>query len=163
MYKEYLGEKANELPSSGLLFPLNVKIKNSENGATSEVVRTLLAVDDEKNSMTFLGDIPEGPTARLMKANIERFINGAQNAAALSTNNLNKKNVDLAILISCVGRKLVLKGRVEEEVEVVQAELGKDVMLSGFYSYGEISPLTPSAKQCQLNNQTMTITTFKEE
>jgi hypothetical protein len=68
---------------------------------------------------------------------------------------------DLAILISCVGRKLVLKQRVEEEVESVRNVLGARTVLSGFYSYGEIAPFLPSAK-CELHNQTMTITTFAE-
>jgi hypothetical protein len=67
----------------------------------------------------------------------------------------------LALLISCVGRKLVLQQRIEEEVEGVQDTLGQETILAGFYSYGEISPFNPAAK-CELHNQTMTITTFSE-
>jgi hypothetical protein len=43
----------------------------------------------------------------------------------------------------------------------VRDVLGGAPVLAGFYSYGEISPFTPSAK-CELHNQTMTITTLRE-
>jgi hypothetical protein len=56
---------------------------------------------------------------------------------------------------------MVLKQRIEEEVEGVRDVLGDKTVLAGFYSYGEISPFTPEAK-CELHNQTMTITTFAE-
>jgi len=46
-------------------------------------------------------------------------------------------------------------------VEGVREVMGDRCALTGFYSYGEISPFTPRAK-CELHNQTMTITTFLE-
>ena len=109
--------------------------------------------------MTFAGDIPEGGTARLMKANFERLIDGAQVAAQVAT--LPGMAPEFAILVSCVGRKLVLKQRIEEEVEAVRDCLGGDGAIAGFYSYGEIAPFAKGAR-CELHNQTMTITTFAE-
>jgi hypothetical protein len=159
LYKEYLGELASELPGSGLLFPMRLNYQTS--GGQVEVVRTLLAVDEEEKSMTFAGDMPEGVEATLMKANFDRLIDGAYGAAKMTTEN-SSDEPDLAILISCVGRKLVLKSRVEEETEAVQAVLGENVKMAGFYSYGEICPVAATQKQCRLHNQTMTITTFKE-
>jgi hypothetical protein len=67
----------------------------------------------------------------------------------------------LAILVSCVGRKLVMGSRVDEEVEAVGEVLGNNSILTGFYSYGEISPFTPGAS-CKLHNQTMTVTCLGE-
>jgi hypothetical protein len=96
-----------------------------------------------------------------MKANFSRLIDGAVDAAKTCYNALDAREPDLAILVSCVGRKMVLKQRTEEEVEAVRDVLGNETILTGFYSYGEISPFTPSAK-CELHNQTMTITTFLE-
>jgi hypothetical protein len=157
LYKKYLGEHAKELPSSGLLYPLSLRI--AEN--TTPVVRTILAVDENEKSMTFAGDVPEGAYARLMKANFDRLIDGAIGAAKVTSGMLASSPAELAILISCVGRKLVLKQRVEEEVEGVRDVLGRQPVLAGFYSYGEISPFTPNAK-CELHNQTMTITTLSE-
>jgi hypothetical protein len=124
-------------------------------------VRAILGIDRERQSMTFAGDIPEGSYARLMKANFDRLIDGAVNAAQCGYRALGDVPPQLAILISCVGRKLVLKQRIEEEVEGAREVLGPDAVFAGFYSYGEISPFTPGAK-CELHNQTMTITTFAE-
>lgn len=157
LYKRYLGDHVNDLPSSALLFPLQVRSKDDEYG----VVRTILGINESDNSMTFAGDMPEGMYARLMKANFERLIDGAATAAQSSYETIGSVTPDLAILISCVGRKLVLKQRIEEEVEAVREVLGEKTVLSGFYSYGEISPLNPSTK-CELHNQTMTITTLSE-
>ena len=159
LYKTYLAEHSAQLPASGVLFPLC--IRNPQAGADEAVVRTILGVNEADQSMTFAGDIPEGSYARLMRANFERLIDGAQDAAEATQALDDLAESELAILISCVGRKLVLKQRVEEEVEAVQEVLGEETVMTGFYSYGEISPFTPAAK-CELHNQTMTITTFSE-
>lgn len=162
LYKRYLGDQAKDLPSSGLLFPLNLVLKK-EDGSSVEVVRTLLAIDEEKQSMTFAGDLPVGSSVSLMKVNFEKLVNGAKGAAGMSREAFAGSSPELAILISCVGRKLVLKEKIEQETEAVRKELGDGPVITGFYSYGEISPVAPTEKQCQLHNQTMTITTFKEE
>jgi hypothetical protein len=156
LYKQYLGESAAGLPATALLFPLSLRMTGQENG----IVRTILGVDEKEQSLIFAGDVPEGSYARFMKANFERLIDGAQGSARISKGEKGE-SPDLAILISCVGRKLVLKQRIEEEVEAVREVLGEGTLLTGFYSYGEISPFTPNAK-CELHNQTMTITTFSE-
>ncbi len=157
LYKEYLGEHAAGLPASGLLFPLSVRNEVEGTG----VVRTILAVSEKDESLTFAGDVPVGSIARLMKANFDRLVDGAVGAARTSATPLGSSSPELAILISCVGRKLILKQRIEDEVEGVREVLGPKAALTGFYSYGEISPFTPDAK-CELHNQTMTITTLSE-
>lgn len=157
LYRDYLGEHAADLPASGLLFPLTVRTPDND----EPVVRTVLAIDDERQTMTFAGDLPEGAYARLMKANFDRLIDGAADAARTTHATLREREPDLAILISCVGRKMVLKQRVEEELEAVRSVVGPRTTLAGFYSYGEISPFTPNAR-CELHNQTMTITAISE-
>ena len=157
LYKQYLGEHAKGLPATGLLFPLSIRDESGE----APVVRTILSVDEAAQSMTFAGDIPEGSYARLMKANFDRLIDGATSAARTSHGAIGSGDTELALLISCVGRKLVLKQRIEEEVEAVRDVLGQGATLAGFYSYGEISPFTPGAR-CELHNQTMTITALSE-
>jgi hypothetical protein len=111
--------------------------------------------------MIFAGDMPQGSCVRLMKANMEKLVEGAAKAAEIALKEMGGAEPDLALLISCVGRKLVLKQRAEEEVESVREVLGKNTALTGFYSYGEICPTMPG-DICELHNQTMTITTFKE-
>ena len=155
LYKEYLGPYVDELPGSALLFPLSIKIGDDN----SNLVRTILSIDETKKSMTFAGNLPVGSMVRLMKANFEKLINASTDAATASMHE--KKSPDLAILISCVGRKLVLQERTVEEVEAARKIFGDDTTITGFYSYGEISPFNPNTK-CELHNQTMTITTFTE-
>ncbi|HQP51988.1 MAG TPA: FIST C-terminal domain-containing protein, partial [Syntrophorhabdaceae bacterium] len=103
----------------------------------------------------------EGAYARFMKANFERIIDGSNGAAKETQNVLGFVPAELAILISCVGRKLVLRQRTEEEVEAVRDVLGRQTFMTGFYSYGEIAPFG-YASDCALHNQTMTITAFTE-
>ncbi len=158
LYKKYLGDHAANLPASALLFPLSMMLEDKE----TSVVRTILAVNEQDGSMTFAGDIPEGSFVRLMKASFDRLIDGANDAAEMAQISLKNSHPDLAILISCVGRKLVLKQRIEEEVEAIRQVLGDAPALTGFYSYGEICPLKPFESHCELHNQTMTITVFKE-
>lgn len=158
LYKQYLGEHAEGLPATGLLFPLTVRTPNSD----TTLVRTILGVDEKENSLTFAGNVPTGNYARFMRANFSRVVAGAEDAASKSLENRTNNPAQLAILVSCVGRKMILKQRTEEEVEAVREKLGPNTPITGFYSYGEISPLTPSAS-CELHNQTMTITTMWEE
>ena len=158
LYKKYLGNHAADLPASALLFPLKLTIKETE----TSLVRTILSVNETDGSMVFAGDIPQGRYVRLMKASNDGLIEGASGAADMSNLSLKNPDPDLAILISCVGRKLVLKQRVEEELEIVHDVLGKNTCMTGFYSYGEISPIKPFENHCELHNQTMTITVFKE-
>lgn len=157
LYKTYLGDEAKNLPSSGLLFPLKLELQTPT--GTEEIVRTILAVDEKNQSITFAGDIPEGATVQLMKANFERLIDGAKTAATMSLQN---NDSELALLISCVGRKLILNDQVGRELDTVKKAIGEQATITGFYSYGEISPASATSKQCLLHNQTMTITTFTE-
>jgi hypothetical protein len=157
LYKTYLGEHARELPASALRFPLMLRGATGEQG----LVRTILGIDEDGKSMRFAGEMPEGSYARLMRANFERLIDGAHGAARTALQTLGGGEADLAILISCVGRRLVLQQRVEEEIESVREVLGMRPALAGFYSYGEICPTAPTAG-CELHNQTMTITTLGE-
>jgi len=153
LYKRYLGERAEELPGSALLFPLCII-----NDDGTQLVRTILNIDETNGSMTFAGNLPQGSKVQFMMANFDHLIEGAEMAAA---ENDGLKSPSLAILISCVGRRIVLGQRTEEELDAVIERIGDDTIYCGFYSNGEISPLKDSVT-CALHNQTMTITTFKE-
>ncbi|MBC8768138.1 FIST C-terminal domain-containing protein [Arenibacter sp. BSSL-BM3] len=156
LYKSFLGDMAKDLPGSGLLFPLSMRDEDNQ----IPVVRTILAVDEKSGSLTFAGNIPQGSYVRLMKANIDRIIGGAEQSA-ITTKGSTENQHQLAFLISCVGRRLVMKQLVEEEVEAVNDVFDNDIYTTGFYSYGEIAPFDKFSP-CTLHNQTMTITTFSE-
>ncbi len=156
IYKRYLGAAdAEKLPASALLFPLFVTLP----GTDEQVVRTILSIDNATGNMTFAGDIPEGSKVRFMRANFDKITNAASIAANEALDDT--RDPEFALLISCVGRKLILQSRVEEEVEAVADVFHHKTLIAGFYSYGELSPLVTGGA-CQLHNQTMTITTFSE-
>ena len=156
LYKRYLGEHAKDLPGSALLFPLRVYQADNEKGA---VVRTIVGVDEERQAMIFAGDVPQDYRAQLMKGNFDSLIDGAAEAAQLADAEI--KGERAAILVSCIGRKLLLGQRIAEEVEVIGDLLGPNTAVAGFYSYGEISPHSES-HFCELHNQTMTVTVLGE-
>ncbi len=156
LYKKYLGDKAKELPSAALLYPLNVTTSENE----QSIVRTILNINEADNSMILAGDIPESSKVQLMMTNIDNIANASERAAmqAIETRT---RPPELALLVSCIGRKLVLDQRVEEEIEEVVAVVGEDTVICGFYSYGEIAPFH-GENSCKLHNQTMTITLISE-
>lgn len=158
LYKKYLGKYASELPSSALLFPISIKSENTDNF----IVRTILSIDEQSKSMRFAGNIPQGSVVRFMKSNFDRLIDAAGEASDISLANLGKKiKPDVAFIVSCVGRKLVLSNRAEEEVEAAFDHISKDVNAIGFFSYGEIARQYEQ-KISRLHNQTISVTTLSE-
>jgi hypothetical protein len=156
IYKKYLGDKSKELPGAALLYPLNVKSLNEK----QSIVRSILNIDETNNTMILAGDIPENSKVQLMMTNVDNIANASEQAARQALS-LRANKPELAMLVSCIGRKLVLDQRVEEEIEDVIEIVGKDVTVSGFYSYGEIAPFHGEIS-CQLHNQTMTVTLISE-
>ncbi len=156
LYSRYLGDRAEDLPGSALLFPL--AIRSEEQGVDAAVVRTILGVNTENASMTFAGDMPIGWKAQLMRASFDGLIDGAENAGA--SLGAGRQGPGLCIGVSCVGRRLVLGQRTDEELEVVVDLLPDGSTLSGFYSYGELAP--GLSGRCELHNQTMTLTLLRE-
>ena len=157
LYKEYLGDRAHGLPATALLFPLALR---SSSGDTKRVVRTVLGVNEEQQAMLFAGDIPEGSLAQLMKANFDRLIDGAALVAQETVARFEMVPPVLSLAISCVGRRMVLGERSDEELDVTLEQLPPNTRQIGFYSYGEISP--HGTGHCDLHNQTMTLTTISE-
>jgi hypothetical protein len=161
LYERYLGPtEAEALPGSALLFPIQV---HDAERPDSAVVRTVLAVDREARSMTFAGDVPQGWTAQLMRGNFDHLAAGAAEAARQARSGLGATDDDrrFSILVSCIGRRLLMGQRTTDEAEAAGAELGPESLRLGFYSYGEISP-HPNSGRCELHNQTMTVTTLAE-
>ncbi|HEY4241025.1 MAG TPA: FIST N-terminal domain-containing protein [Kofleriaceae bacterium] len=154
LYRKYLGDRAAELPSSALLFPLGV---GDSLDAPHRVVRTVLGVDEAAQSMTFAGDVPAGHFVKFMRASSDRLVLGARGAGQAARDH--HAGPVLALAVSCVGRRVVLGERTEEELDAVQEILPPGAIQVGFYSYGELSP---HDGRCELHNQTMTLTLISE-
>lgn len=157
IYTRYLGEMARDLPSSGLRFPLSIRPSEQD---VLPVIRTVLAVDATTQSLTFAGDVPQGSFCRLMKTEVDALIDGSGMAADAAKSATEGKS-SLCLVVSCVGRRLVLGQLTEEELDIVRARLGPEAAITGFYSYGELAPFS-NVVGCQLHNQTMTLTTLSE-
>ena len=162
IYKRYLGDYAAQLPASGLLFPWSVLGSDAQ---AEGITRTLLGISEADGSLIMAGDIPQGGKLQLMHASVDALVDAAEQAAETAAhtaaNPPSTPDQALALLVSCVGRKLVMGARVDEEVEAVGQMLGQHTTLAGFYSNGEISPHIHSTN-CKLHNQTMTITLLSE-
>ncbi|MBV8621013.1 MAG: FIST C-terminal domain-containing protein [Curvibacter sp.] len=158
IYKRYLGEHARGLPGSGLLFPFLMEDPAQEGEG---LIRTILAINEADGSLTLAGEVRQDSFLKLMQASTDRLIDGAERAAELARASWAPESAELAILVSCVGRKMIMGNQVDEEVEAVSGLLGPRAVLCGFYSNGEISPLGREGA-CQLHNQTMTITVLEE-
>ncbi len=162
LYKTYLGDLANRLPGSGLLFPLSVHA--DEPGAPT-LVRTILAVDEEAQSLTFAGDMPQGAIARLMRTSVDRLVDSAESAVGQALSQTGRTEGGgspvLAVSVSCIGRRLLMGERTDDEVEAVALRLPPGSAHVGFYSYGEVAP--GHGSDCaELHNQTMTVTVLTE-
>lgn len=156
LYKNYLGDKAKDLPKSALFYPLSIR----ETKDAQPIVRTILNIDHRLNTMTLAGDVPQGAKVQLMMSSVDDIANGANMAGQLAMKG-RVKNPELALLVSCIGRKLVMDQRTEEEIEEVKSVIGEKVFVAGYYSYGEMAPFFEKGP-CKLHNQTMTLTLFSE-
>lgn len=156
LYEDYLGEFIKDLPKSGLPFPLNIRSKSGD----KEVVRVMMGINEDK-SLFYAGDVPQGSIVRLMKTNVNNLVEGSEQSAS-SINPYNDKP-SLALVVSCSGRRAVLKQMVDEELMVIGEKLGKNTHLCGFYSFGELAPFSDNLQECKLHNQTMTLTVIYED
>ncbi|MFN0187470.1 MAG: FIST signal transduction protein [Bacteroidia bacterium] len=155
IYNQFLNTHMPSSEGQSLLFPVSIK----SNDTQPSVFRKIKTINEDEKSITFDGVVPEGSYIKMMKANFDSLINGATAAAKHSAKNIAKP--DLAIVISNVGRKIILSKRIEEEVEVIREVLGESTAITGFYSYGDISFVKGDAKSA-IQNQSMTITTMRE-
>ena len=158
IYKRYLGDYAKDLPASGLLFPFEML---GEDRSALGLIRTILGVDEAAGSLILAGNIVDCGYLRLMHASTDSLVDGAVAAAEEAFRPGTDAGESLVLLVSCVGRKLVMGTRVDEEVEAVAAVFGPQACIAGFYSNGEISPMR-DLLTCHLHNQTMTITHIAE-
>jgi hypothetical protein len=158
LYKRYLGSFSEELPGSALLFPLALL---QEDPTEAPLVRTILSIDEANKSMIFAGDVPKGARVRLMRAGLQELVDAAGEVATEARTNIRQKP-DFAMVMNCVGRRLVLGHRADEEIESIRSGLDPETPLVGFYTYGEFSPAHRAGISCDLHNQTVVLTIFEE-
>lgn len=160
LYKEYLGDKASDLPASGLLYPF--AIMDSEKTDAVGLIRTILDIDEDNNSLILAGDLNVGQHVCLMHANTDELVDGAEDAAKEAASAGTTTNDSAIICVSCVGRKLLMGDDTEDELDAVKSVFKDNAHTIGFYSYGEICHFQDTGEP-ELHNQTMTITYITED
>lgn len=156
LYNKYLAEKAENIMVSRLAYPLNV----IQPGKDYAIVRTILDIETTDGSIVLAGNCAQDSRAQLMMGSVHGIVQGAEQAAKYAMQG-RKNNPQLAILVSCMGRKAIMGQRVEEEIELIQEIIGAHVPVTGFYSYAEMAPVH-DRYECEVHNQTMTLTLFSE-
>jgi len=156
VYKEALGENAQYLPDNGLKFPFGIMTDSCEKDG---LIRAVLSIDEAAGAIELAGDIQDEKRIKFMRATSAELVHGAQQAAEKIQTAVTSSS--LIFCISCVGRKLIMGEAVDDEIVAVQETLQSSDNLVGFYSHGEIGPFF-SKKDCQVHNQTMTVTVLSE-
>ena len=117
-------------------------------------------MDHERKSITLAASIPEGRAITLTTASRGDIIKGAKIAAEQARESLGGKTPQALLMFSCVGRKIVLGRRVDEEVAAVRDVFGESVPILGFYTYGEIGPIDKKKKELastKFHNETVVL------
>jgi len=96
-----------------------------------------------------------------MRTTNERLVLAAGVAIGRASERLPVDRPALVVSVSCLGRRLLLGERTDEEVETVLEGVPRGSAHVGFYSNGEIAAGAEGAPS-ELHNQTITITTFCE-
>ena len=157
LYKDFLGDLATKLPAVASHFPLSV-FRNANSDEV--VVRFVLGIDEAEQSITLAGDIPEGCQVQLSRANREDLLQGSMMAAVDVMAEATSQTPVLNLVVSCIGRRLVLGEQTDEELEASLEQLPEGSSQVGFYSYGEISSV--ERRRCDMHNMTLTLTTLSE-
>jgi len=158
LYEQYLGRCAAALPASASHFPLSVY---RERQRDAPIIRYVLGIDRERRSLRFAGDVPRGSIVQLARAGREDLLKAADEVAGACHAEGVGSGAMLMLLVSCIGRRIVLGEQVEEEIELLAEGLSEGSSQVGFYSYGEIAG--SSIVPCDLHNMTLALTTISEE
>jgi hypothetical protein len=158
LYRQYLGRYASGLPEAASHFPLTVF---RQAGDLQGVIRYVLGIDSDRQTIDVAGDIPTGSLVQLSRAGRSELLEGAFHAARDLGDALPADVPVLALVVSCVGRRHVLGEQTEEELEPVATLLRPGSALAGFYSFGEIS--ASPGERCDMHNMTLTLAALWEE
>lgn len=136
-YRFYLGPLASETPE----FPLAI----FEEGNEQFYVRTVQKINEQKRSLLFSGAMPEGSCIQITEASREQLLEGAKESIIQAIDNFTGATPEVALVFSCAARKSILGTKTKEEFQLIQPCAENRFPIFGFYTYGEISPITATA------------------
>jgi len=138
LYQHYLGESIADNRAMLGTFPLAVHEQDSD----LFYLRVASKLDAETGYMKFSGDVPNGSCVQLTQAMRHQVIQGVNKSVLDAMNRYPGEQPEIALTFSCTGRKMALGSKTYLEIERVMDLLGKKTKVSGFYTFGEIAPLT---------------------
>ena len=142
VYEDHFGTdvveelKNDVLAKLAISYPLGIHMEGSE----EMLIRDPLTVD-EKGSITCAAEVPEGSEIRLMVGHRNEAIKAAREASQKVVRDIENKEPKAVLIFNCVARKKLLAEYSSEEIRVIQENVGNEVPLLGFYTYGEQAPL----------------------
>jgi len=146
LYKEYLGEEADQLTKEPLsTISLNYPLGFEVEGSKEVIIRTTVSATKE-GSLTCAGPIIKEGKVRLMVSEIDEGIEAARNISKDALSQIKNKKPKLAIAFNCICRYKLFGPTKQKEILAIKEVIGKDVPLIGFYSHGEIGPLDSKNK-----------------
>lgn len=147
-YRRFLGETAE--PSAD--FPLAIL---DAVGAVQCIRAPNGSFDPHLGSIAFFAEVPEGASVQITQADREGILDGCTQSITRACEGYPAgKTPEVALLISCASRKMLLGTRINEESRIVKSVIGHDIPVCGFYSYGEIGPREGSEGIARFHNQT---------
>ena len=163
IYEDYFGKDAQELIKEPIArmaytYPLGMSVEGSDELLIRDPV-----IANEKGEITCAAEIPEGTQVRLMIGDRGRAIKAAQEAAQTAMGSLEGHAPKLIMVFNCMARNKLLGVHCNEENQMVQSVVGKDVPMVGFYTYGEQGPLLgKKGTPTYFHNETMTMLVIGE-
>jgi len=110
--------------------------------ADRHYLRAPVYYDDEDGAAVFLGSVPEGASVHISMASTDEILAGTDSSFNEALEGYPEESQpEGALIASCVVRNLLLGSRTSDELERIREGLGSETPVSGFYAFGEISPL----------------------
>ena len=130
-YKKYLNVTSDDMPQTGIEYPLEVRLKNGQ-----IVYRAILDIDEKSGALVFAGHVEEKSKVRLSSAKGKAIIPYVKESIEEALAKQENFEPEIGLLFPCCSRKQVLGEYAIEEIEAIYKIT--QVPLVGFYAYGEI-------------------------
>lgn len=115
-------------------------------------------VDEETGAITYQSDVPEGIRAQLSITDRAAILEGCEESIRKALQGFpGNKKPEAAVIVSCSARKLLLGTKISEEFRILRENVGPNLPVCGFYSFGEIGPQKSDSTKPIMHDQTFTM------
>lgn len=133
LYKYYFEEFAADLAYPLAVFPP---------GEEAFFLRAVLTYDADLGSIVVAADVPVGSIVQVTEASQDDIVSASQKSFNQAWTNYPGQSPSAALFFSCAWRRFVLGTKTNQEYAAIAASYPYPIPSCGFYTYGEISPLS---------------------